>query len=42
MTAVKFFNHNEITLNSREKNEKFTTLILSETYRSDFLIKVKI
>lgn len=42
MTAVKFFNHNEITLNHQEKDGKFTTLILSETYRSDFLIKVKI
>jgi DNA-binding LytR/AlgR family response regulator len=42
MTAVKFFNHNEITLNHKEQNGKFITLILSETYRSDFLIKVKI
>jgi DNA-binding LytR/AlgR family response regulator len=42
MTAVKFFNHNEITLNHQEQNGKFATLILSETYRSDFLIKVKI
>jgi DNA-binding LytR/AlgR family response regulator len=42
MTAVKFFNHNEITLSHQEQNGKFTTLILSETYRSDFLIKVKI
>lgn len=41
MTAVKFFNHNEITLSHQEQNGKFTTLILSETYRSDFLIKVK-
>lgn len=42
MMAVKFFNHNEITLSHQEKNGKFTTLILSETYRSDFLAKVKI
>ncbi len=42
ITAVKFFNHNEIILNRQEKNAKFTILILSETYRSDFLIKVKI
>ncbi|MFV8374799.1 LytR/AlgR family response regulator transcription factor [Flavobacterium sp. LB1P62] len=42
MRTVKFFNHNEITLNHPEQNGKFTTLILSETYRSDFLIKVKI
>ncbi|MNQ99815.1 hypothetical protein D3C85_1155650 [compost metagenome] len=42
IAAVKFFNHNEITLNHREKNGKFTTLLLSETYRSDFLLKVKI
>lgn len=42
MTAVKFFNHNQITLNQQEKNGKFISLTLSETYRSDFLIKVKI
>lgn len=42
IAAVKFFNHNEITLNHQEKNGKFTTLLLSETYRSDFLLKVKI
>ncbi len=42
MTAVKFFNHNEITLKNQEQTGKFITLILSETYRSDFLIKVKI
>jgi DNA-binding LytR/AlgR family response regulator len=42
ITAVKFFNHNEITLSHQEKDGKFTILILSETYRSDFLIKVKI
>lgn len=42
MTAVKFFNHTEITMNHQEQNGKFITLILSETYRSDFLIKIKI
>ena len=42
MTVVKFFNHNEIALSHQEQNGKFTKLILSETYRSDFLIKIKI
>ena len=42
MTAVKFFNHNEITLHCQEKNKKFITLVLSETYRSDFLSKAKV
>jgi DNA-binding LytR/AlgR family response regulator len=42
MVAVKFFNHNEITLNLQEKNGKPSIVILSETYRSDFLTKVKI
>ncbi len=36
---IKFFNHNEITLHRLEKNN---TLVLSETYRADFLKKVKI
>lgn len=40
--AIKFFNHNEIVLHHLEENHKNTTLILSETYRSDFLKKVKI
>jgi len=40
--AIKFFNHNEIVLHHVEENHKNTTLILSETYRSDFLRKVKI
>lgn len=39
--AIKFFNHNEIVLHHLEENNKNTTLILSETYRSDFLKKVK-
>ncbi|MBP1223394.1 LytR/AlgR family response regulator transcription factor [Flavobacterium sp. 1355] len=40
--AIKFFNHNEIVLHHLEENNKNTTLILSETYRSEFLKKVKI
>jgi len=40
--AIKFFNHNEIVLQHLEENNKNTTLLLSETYRSDFLKKVKI
>ena len=36
------FNHNEIVLHHIEENNKNTTLILSETYRSDFLKKVKL
>lgn len=42
MVAVKFFNHNEITHNLQEKNGKPITFVLGETYRSDFLTKVKI
>lgn len=40
--AIKFFNHNEIALHHLDKNEKNTTLLLSETYRADFLRKIKI
>ena len=40
--AVKFFSHNEITLTISDKNGRFLTSILSETYRSDFLSKAKI
>lgn len=40
--AIKFFNHNEIVLHHLEKNNKNSSLILSETYRSDFLKKVRI
>jgi DNA-binding LytR/AlgR family response regulator len=40
--AIKFFNHNEIVLHHLEENNKNTRLLLSETYRSDFLKKVKI
>lgn len=40
--AIKFFSHNEIVLHHLEKNDKNSTVLLSETYRSDFLKKVKI
>ena len=40
--AIKFFSHNEIILHHLEKKDKNITLILSETYRSDFLKKVKL
>lgn len=40
--SIKFFNHNEIVLHHVEENGKNTTLILSETYRADFLKKVKL
>ena len=42
MTAVKFFNHNEITLHHQIENKKFTVVALNETYRLDFLTKAKI
>ena len=42
MTAVKFFNHNEITLHHQTENKKCTVVALSETYRSDFFAKAKI
>lgn len=42
IAAVKFFSHDEITLNQLEKNGKPITVNLSEKYRSDFLEKVKI
>lgn len=40
--AVKFFSHNEITLNIPDKNSRLLTVILSETYRPDFISKAKI
>lgn len=40
--AIKFFNHNEIVLHHLEESNKNATMILSETYRADFLKKVKI
>ena len=42
ISAVQFFNHNEITLAIQEKNGKLITAVLSETYRNDFVSKVKI
>lgn len=42
LKRVHFFSHNEITLSERDVNGKKITLVLSETYRSDFLLKVKI
>ncbi len=38
--AVKFFNHNEITLHC-QKEGKFITLNLNQTYRNDFLALLK-
>lgn len=40
--AIKFFNHNEIVLHHLDKNDKNTSLTLSEVYRTDFLNKIKI
>jgi DNA-binding LytR/AlgR family response regulator len=40
--SVQYFNHNEITLSLHEKNGKPIVLVLSDTYRHDFLAKVKI
>jgi DNA-binding LytR/AlgR family response regulator len=40
--AIKFYSQNEITLRHPDKNGKELTLILSETYRPEFLQKVKI
>ncbi|MBP4138123.1 LytR/AlgR family response regulator transcription factor [Flavobacterium geliluteum] len=40
--AIKFFNHSEIMLHHTLQNGKNSTLIISETYRSDFLLKVKL
>jgi DNA-binding LytR/AlgR family response regulator len=42
LSAVQFFNHNEITLSLHEKNGKPIVLVLSETYKNDFLEKVKL
>nr|WP_315149168.1 response regulator [uncultured Flavobacterium sp.] len=42
LTAVQFFNHNEITLTLHEKSRKPIVLVLSETYKNYFLAKVKI
>jgi DNA-binding LytR/AlgR family response regulator len=40
--TVQFFNHNEITLHNKLKDGRFIILALSETYRQDFLMRVKI
>lgn len=40
--SIKFFSHNEIVLHHIEKSGKNTAIILSETYRADFLSKVKL
>jgi len=40
--AVQYFNHTEITLSLHEGKGKPTVLVLSETYKNDFLSKVKI
>jgi len=40
--SVQYFNHNEITLSLQEKNGKPIVLVLSDTYRQDFLAKVRI
>ncbi len=42
MTAVKFFAHDEITTNILDKSGKAIALVLSDIYRSDFLMKVKV
>jgi DNA-binding LytR/AlgR family response regulator len=41
MKAVQFFSHNEITLKILGKSMKPQSVLLSETYRADFLGKVK-
>ena len=42
MKAIKFFSHNEVTLNFPDKKGRFLTVIVSETYRSEFLSNAKI
>ena len=39
--AIKFFNYTEIVLHHLDENEKNSSLLLSETYRADFLKKLK-
>lgn len=41
LSAIKFFSHNEITLTLLKKDGKPVTVSLSETYRSEFISKVK-
>ena len=42
ISAIQLYNHNEIKLSLQKKNGKRIVLVLSETYRNDFLLKVKI
>jgi len=42
LSAVKFFTHNEITLNLQDQNHKPIAVILTEKYRPGFLASVKI
>ncbi|MFC5681845.1 LytR/AlgR family response regulator transcription factor [Flavobacterium sp. MAHUQ-51] len=42
VNTIKFFNHNEIVLHYQDENNKNICLSLSETYRFDFLKKIKI
>lgn len=42
LQSVQFFNHNEIVLKNKLIDGKFVSLILSETYRSNFLKLLKI
>lgn len=42
LEAVQFFNHSEIVLKNKFKDGKFISLVLSDTYRSNFLNLLKI
>ncbi|MFV8339335.1 LytR/AlgR family response regulator transcription factor [Flavobacterium sp. LB3P21] len=42
LKSVQFFNHSEIVLKNKLKDGKFISLILSDTYRTNFLKLVKI
>lgn len=41
ISAVKFFTHNEVSLKCLDETKTLPNLLLSETYRSDFLLKLK-
>ncbi|MBY0487521.1 MAG: response regulator transcription factor [Flavobacteriaceae bacterium] len=41
LEAVQFFNHSEIVLKNKLKDGKFISLVLSDTYRSNFLRLLK-
>ena len=41
LRGVHFFSHTEVTISKRDVHDKKITFALSETYRSDFLLKVK-